>query len=143
MCRRPPAVDSVVEAELIQAFAGLRAKLKNAKEGGSTLLDSTMVMLTSNPYNRNTHWTYNLPAILAGGGFRYGQYLAFNRPYLEEVNQEFAPPTDAKKVNPEKKIPLMGRDQQPLCNLYTSMLQKGGVEIEGFSSTTGSLQGLV
>jgi hypothetical protein len=37
----------------------------------------------------------------------------------------------------------MGQDQQPLCNLYTSMLQRGGVEIERFSSATGSLNGLV
>jgi len=132
-----------VEAELIQAFAGLLAKLKQAKEGGSTLLDSTMVMMTSNLRDGNTHWTYNLPAILAGGGFRHGQHLAFNRHYLEEVKQELAPPADAKKVNPEKKIPLMGRDQQPLCNLYTSMLQKGGVEIERFSTATGPLEGLV
>ena len=131
-----------VEAELIQAFAGLLGKLKNAKEGGSTLLDSTMVMMTSNLRDGNTHWTYNLPAILAGGGFRHGQHLAFNRPYLEEVKQELAPPADGKQVNPEKRIPLMGRDQQPLCNLYTSMLQKGGVEIERFGTATGPLEGL-
>lgn len=132
-----------VEAELIQAFAGLLGKLKHAKEGGSSLLDSTMVMMTSNLRDGNTHWTYNLPVLLAGGGFRHGQHLAFNRPYLEEVKQELAPPADGKKVNPEKKIPLMGRDQQPLCNLYTSMLQKGGVEIERFGTATGPLEGLV
>lgn len=132
-----------VEVELIQAFAGLLTKLKSAQEGGATLLDSTMVMMTSNLRDGNTHWTYNLPAILAGGGFQHGQHLAFNHPYLEEVKLELAPPTDGKKVNPEKKIPLMGRDQQPLCNLYTSMLQKGGVEIERFSTATGLLEGLI
>ena len=131
-----------VEVELIQAFGGLLDKLKNAKEGGSTLLDSTMVMMTSNLRDGNTHWTYNLPVILAGGGFRHGQHLAFNRPYLDEVNQELtaAPGT---KVSTEKKIPLMGQDQQPLCNLYTSMLQRGGVEIDRFSTATGTLEGLV
>lgn len=131
-----------VEVELIQAFGGLLAKLKNAKEGGSTLLDSTMVMMTSNLRDGNTHWTYNLPTILAGGGFKHGQHLAFNRPYLDEVNQELtaAPET---KVNTEKKIPLMGQDQQPLCNLYTSMLQKGGVQLNRFSTATGPLDGLV
>jgi len=132
-----------VEAELIQAFAGLLGKLKQAKEGGSTLLDSTMVTMTSNLRDGNTHWTYNLPVLLAGGGFRHGQHLAFNRPYLEEVKEDLAPPADGKKVSPEKKIPLMGRDQQPLCNLYTSMLQKGGVEVERFSTATGPLEGLV
>ncbi len=37
----------------------------------------------------------------------------------------------------------MGQDQQPLCNLYTSMLQKSGVEIERFSTAAGPLAGLV
>ncbi len=131
-----------VEVELIQAFGGLLAKLKSAKEGGSTLLDSTMVVMTSNLRDGNTHWTYNLPTILAGGGFKHGQHLAFNRPYLDEVNQELTATPDSK-FNPEKRIPLMGQDQQPLCNLYTSMLRNGGVEIERFSTATGSLQGLV
>ena len=36
----------------------------------------------------------------------------------------------------------MGQDQQPLCNLYTSMLQKGGVQIDRFSTATGLLEGL-
>ena len=131
-----------VEVELMQAFGGLLDKLKKAKEGGSTLLDSTMVMMTSNLRDGNTHWTYNLPVILAGGGFKHGQHLAFNRPYLDEVNQELtaAPGT---KVSTEKKIPLMGQDQQPLCNLYTSMLRQGGVEIDRFSTATGTLDGLV
>lgn len=130
-----------VELELVQAFGGLLEKLKNSKEGGTSLLDSTMVLMTSNLRDGNTHWTYNLPAILAGGGFRHGQHLAFNRPFLDEVKQELnAAP--GSKFNPEKRIPLMGQDQQPLCNLYTSMLKKGGVEIDRFSSATGSLEGL-
>ena len=130
-----------VEVELMQVFGGLLDKLKKAKEGGSTLLDSTMVMMTSNLRDGNTHWTYNLPVILAGGGFKHGQHLAFNRPYLDEVNQELtaAPGTS---VSTEKKIPLMGQDQQPLCNLYTSMLRQGGIEIDRFSTATGTLEGL-
>ena len=131
-----------VEAELMQAFGGLLDKLKSAKEGGSTLLDSTMVMMTSNLRDGNTHWTYNLPTILAGGGFQHGQHLAFNRPYLDEVNQELSA-EPGTKLSTEKKIPLMGQDQQPLCNLYTSMLRNGGVEIDRFSTATGPLAGLV
>jgi Protein of unknown function (DUF1552) len=130
-----------VEGELIQAFGGLLAKLKSAKEGGSTLLDSTMVLMTSNLRDGNTHWTYNLPTILAGGGFQHGQHLNFNKPYLDEVSQELNA-TPESKFNPEKKIPLMGEDQQPLCNLFTSMLRKGGVEVERFGSATGPLDGL-
>ncbi|MFM8578008.1 MAG: DUF1552 domain-containing protein [Planctomycetaceae bacterium] len=130
-----------VEVELIQAFGGLLDKLKGSKEGESSLLDSTMVMMTSNLRDGNTHWTYNLPVILAGGGFRHGQHLAFNRPYLDEVNRELTA-ANGEKVNPVKQIPLMGQNQQPLCNLYTSMLQKAGVAIDRFGSATGPLDGL-
>ena len=58
------------------------------------------------------------------------------------MNQELnAAP--GSKFNPEKRIPLMGQDQQPLCNLYTSMLRQGGLAIARFSTATGSLEELV
>jgi hypothetical protein len=131
-----------VEVDLIQAFGSLLKKLKDSKEANGSLLDSTMVMMTSNLRDGNTHWTYNLPVLLAGGGFRHGRHLAFNAPYVEEVKQELEA-GEGKKSNPEKKIPLMGQFQQPLCNLYTSMLQKSGIEIDRFGSATGPLEGLV
>jgi hypothetical protein len=130
-----------VELELIQAYGGLLRKLKDSREGSGTLLEGTMVMMMSNLRDGNTHWTYNLPAILAGGGFKHGQHLAFNQPYLGEIASELNPakvPTN----NVQKKIPIMGKDQQPVCNLYTSMLQRGGVETERFSTATGPLEGL-
>ena len=36
---------------------------------------------------------------------------------------------------------MIGQDQQPLCYLYTSMLRKGDVEIERFSTATVPWQG--
>ncbi len=129
-----------VEVDLIQAFGSLLSKLKSAKEGTRNILDSTMVMMTSNLRDGNTHWTYNLPVILAGGGFRHGQHLAFNAPYLDEVRAELE--AGESKKNADKKIPLMGQFQQPLSNLYTSMLQKSGLELDRFSSATGPLDGL-
>ena len=130
-----------VELELIKTYGELLRKLKESREGTGTLLDGTMVMMTSNLRDGNTHWTYNLPAILAGGGFKHGQHLAFNQPYLDEVANELNP-TEGETVSGQKKIPSMGKDQQPLCNLYTSMLQRGGVETERFSTATGRLKGL-
>ena len=107
-----------VEVELIQAFGGLLDKLKTAKEGGTSLLDSTMMLMTSNLRDGNTHWTYNLPTILAGGGFRHGQHLAFNKPYLEQVNQELNP-APAAKSSPEKRFPSWVRisSSYPICIL--------------------------
>lgn len=130
-----------VELDLILAYGGLLKKLKESRDGTGTLLDGTMVMMMSNLRDGNTHWTYNLPVILAGGGFKHGQHLAFNPSYMEEVASELNSP-EGSNASPEKRIPVMGKDQQPLCNLYTSMLQRGGVETDRFSSATGSLNGL-
>lgn len=62
----------------------------------------------------NIHNNSNLPIILAGGGFRHGQHLAFN-----------------------------SQNNTPLCNVFVSMLQKMGIKTDGFASSTGKLTGLV
>ena len=126
-----------VEVELLQAYAGLLGKLKAAKEGaGGPLLDHTMVVMTSNLRDGNTHWTANLPVLFAGGGFKHGQHLAFNRPYLEVIANP-----EAEK-NAPKPSSAMGRDQAPLCNLYLSMLQRAGIQTDRFGSSSGTLSGL-
>ncbi|MCH9656807.1 MAG: DUF1552 domain-containing protein [Planctomycetes bacterium] len=87
--------------------------LASVQDESSRLLDSTMVLYGSNMGDANTHDNTNLPILLAGGGFKHGQHLAFDR----EKNK-------------------------PLCNLYVNMLQKLGVESDRFGSSTGTLTGL-
>jgi hypothetical protein len=87
--------------------------LKDTKEEGDSLLDRTMVFFSSNLGNASTHAIRNLPVLLAGGGFKHGQYLAFD---------PAKPP--------------------PLCNLYVTMLQRLGIKAEKFGSSTGTLTGL-
>jgi BMFP domain-containing protein YqiC len=87
--------------------------LKNVREEGETLLDRTMVLYGSNLGNANTHVTTNLPTLFAGGGFRHGQHLAFDR----ERNY-------------------------PLPNLFVSMLQRMGIESDRFATATGTMRGL-
>jgi len=72
-----------------------------------------MVSFGSNLGNASDHGTRNLPVLLAAGGFKHGQHLAFD---------PSTPP--------------------PLCNLYVSMLQRLGVETDTFDSSTGTLTGL-
>ena len=95
------------------ALAAFLKVLAESKEQGDTLLDRTMVLYGTCMGSANSHSNYNLPVLLAGGGFKHGQHLAF----------------DPKK-NP------------PLCNLYVSMLQRLGLEVDKFSSSTGTLTGL-
>ncbi|MCI0463931.1 MAG: DUF1552 domain-containing protein [Gemmataceae bacterium] len=102
-----------VELEKLRTFRAFLAKLKETREQDATLLDRTMVFFSSNLGNASSHSTRNLPVLLAGGGFRHGQHLAFN-------------PT-----NPP-----------PLSNLYVSMLQRLGIDADRFGSSTGTLTGL-
>jgi hypothetical protein len=103
----------IVEIETMRTFRDLLAKLKGTKEEGATLLDRTTVFLGSNLGDGSSHSVKNLPVLLAGGGFKHGQHLAFD---------PAGPP--------------------PLCNLYVSMLQRLGLPIDRFSTGTGTLTGL-
>ena len=103
----------IVEVETMKTVRDLLAKLKQSKEDSSTLLDQTTLFLGSNLGDGSSHSTQNLPVLLAGGGFRHGQHLAFD-PH-----------------NPP-----------PLCNLYVSMLQRLGIGTDKFSTSNGTLTGL-
>jgi hypothetical protein len=103
----------IVEIETMKTIRDLLTKLKQTTEDGGTLLDSTMVYLGSNLGDGSSHSVKNLPVLLAGGGFRHGQHLAFD---------PNSPP--------------------PLCNLYVSMLQRLGLETDHFGTSTGTLTGL-
>lgn len=92
---------------------GLLTRLAGINTESGTLLDSTMVLYGSNMGDANLHTNTNLPLLLAGGGFRHGQHLAFNRDR-----------------------------NAPLSNLFVSVLQRMGVETDAFSSSTGTLTGL-
>jgi hypothetical protein len=79
------------------------------------LLDRTQVLFGSGMGNANSHTNSDLPVILAGGGFKHGEH----------------------KVYPRDQ-----RTRVPLCNLYLSMLQRFGVEVDRFSTATRTLTGL-
>jgi len=103
----------IVELETLKTLRDLLAKLKTTKEEGDSLLDRTTVFLGSNIGDASSHSVKNLPVLLAGGGFRHGRHLAFD------------------PSNPP-----------PLCNLYVSMLQRLGMQIDKFGTSTGTLTGL-
>ncbi|MEI6232237.1 MAG: DUF1552 domain-containing protein [Planctomycetota bacterium] len=92
---------------------GLFTDLKTAREEGQPLLDRTMILYGSNLGNANTHVTTNLPTIFAGGGFKHGQHLMFDKDH-----------------------------NYPLPNLFVSMLQRMGIEADKFGSSTGTMRGL-
>ena len=89
-------------------------QLAEITEGEDRLLDRTMILFGSNMGNANTHTNTNLPILLAGGGLRHGQHLA----YRHDKNR-------------------------PLSNLYVTMLQHLGVETDTFGSSDGTLNELL
>jgi BMFP domain-containing protein YqiC len=103
----------VIDEWHVKLLAELFKGLKSVKEGGETLLDRTIILYGSNLGDANAHSTTNLPILLAGGGFRHGQHLAFDR----------------------------GRNY-PLPNLFVSMLQRLGIEETSFGPSTGTMRGL-
>ena len=87
--------------------------LNDTREQGQTLLDRTMVLYGTCMGSANSHSNTNLPVLLAGGGFRHGQHLAFDQ-----------------------------QNNYPLTNLFVSMLQRLGIETNEFSSGRATLRGL-
>jgi len=102
-----------IDIEHMKLLHTLFTDLKTRREGGETLLDRTMVLYGSNLGNANTHVTTNLPVLFAGGGFKHGQHLVFDR----ERNY-------------------------PLPNLFVNILQRFGIEADRFATSTGTMRGL-
>ncbi len=107
-------IDQLLQLEeyQMQQFARFLAKLKSIPDGEGTLLDHTMVLFGSGMANANAHTNSNLPVILAGGGFKHGEY---------------------------KALPSSGLNRRPLCNLYLTLLQRFGLEVDQFGTSTGTL----
>ena len=106
---------TIIESFHVEQFSRFLDKLKEIKEtNGKSLLDNTMALLGSGMSNANSHSNRDLPILLAGGGFKHGQHLHFAR---------------------------NGRQSTPLCNLYLSMLQNFGLDLDQYNTSSGTLTG--
>ena len=102
-----------IEIGQMELFGNLLRDLQEVEEVNGSLLDNTMVLYGCHMGDANIHNNANLPILLAGGGFDHGLHLAFNSTH-----------------------------NQPLCNVFVSMLQKMGLEADRFGSSKGTLAGL-
>lgn len=87
--------------------------LAGGQEGNATLLDRTQVLYGTCMGSANSHSNVNLPVLLAGGGFKHGQHLAFD-----------------------------AQNNHNLATLYVSMLQRLGIEANTFASAKTTMRGL-
>jgi hypothetical protein len=99
-----------LETYQIKHFGKFLTRLSGIKDGDQSLLDSTSVVFGSGIGNGHSHTNSDLPIILAGGGYRHGEF---------------------KKVN-------TGAHKVPLCNLFLDIAQGLGIEKEAFGTSTGT-----
>ena len=95
----------------VQQFAYLLQQMKNfTEEDGTTLLDNSMVFFSSEIEDGNSHRHENLPVLLAGGA--------------------------SGQLDTGRHI---RRQDEPIANLFTAMLDLAGAPVSGFGDSTSSM----
>lgn len=114
--QKPDAIDALKKLDTYQCeqFVRFVSRLAEHKEEQGSLLDRTSVLFGSGMGNANSHTNTDLPIVVAGGKQPKHHFLRFQ-------------PTH--------------QHRPPLTNLYVSLLQQFGLEIDQFSTSTGTLRG--
>src|SRR6185369_3114718 len=102
----------------MQQFTYLVQRLKAIDEGGTSLLDNSMLLLASSLFDGDAHSAEQLPIVLAGktgGAMKTGRVID----YLDK-----------------------GNDNRRACSLYLSMMDKMGVQMERFGDSDKRLENL-
>jgi hypothetical protein len=109
--RDPVKLEKLMKINLYHAelFAEFIARLDSTPDGDGTLLDHSMIVYGAGMADSNSHYSGNLPILLAGG----------------------AASTGGRHVQHEADTPL--------ANLHLSLLDKMGVPIDTLGDSTGRL----
>ena len=108
----PEAIAHLItlEKHQIEQFSKFVGRLASLNDGERTLLDSTTVLFGSGMGDANSHKNSDLPVLLAGGGYKHGEF---------------------------RQVTAAGLNKVPLCNLFVDIAQRMGVDISSFGSSTG------
>ena len=100
-----------IESFQVEQLSRCLRKLDSIQEpnGKGSMLDNTIVLFGSGMGYGGTHSCRNLPILVAGGGFQHLGHV------------------DAAK----------GGKNLPLCNLFVTLLQRFGLEVDSFNTSTG------
>ncbi|MFG0287160.1 MAG: DUF1552 domain-containing protein [Rhodopirellula sp. JB044] len=104
-----------IDHYLVEQFAYFVEKLESVSDAHGTLLDQSIVLYGSGLGDGNRHTHHDLPIVLAGGG---GGRLETGRV-------------------------MRYQSEQPMANLYLSMLDCMGTPAESMGDSTGLLDGLL
>ena len=99
-----------LETYQIEQYGKFLGRLESIQDGEGTLLDATSVLFGSGIGNGNSHTNSDLPIIVAGGGYKHGDF---------------------------KKVETKGINKVRLCNLFVDLAQRMGVETDSFGNSTG------
>lgn len=99
-----------------EQFAYLVERMKNIDEGGSSLLDNSIIMFCSNFFDGDKHQADHMPILLAGRG--------------------------GGSLQPGQLLDYMDEDQsnRRACSLYLSIMDRMGVERPGFGDSNRRLK---
>jgi hypothetical protein len=98
----------------MEQMAYFLGKVKRLDEGGTSLLDNSMILFGASLKDGNRHDPENLPLILAGRG--------------------------KGTLRPGRR--LRAATKTPMCNLHLALLHRMGVMEKSFGDSTGPLNGL-
>jgi hypothetical protein len=113
---KPELLEKVTQINTyhVQQFAGWIEKLKAAREGDSNVLENSMIVYGAGLSDGNKHTHEDLPTLIAGGG---GGYIRGGRR-------------------------ITARRETPMSNLFLTMMDRMGVQVDHFGDATGRLAGL-
>jgi hypothetical protein len=99
----------------MEQFAYIVQKMKAVDEGGSSLLDNSILMFASNLYDGDAHSAEQMPVLLAGGGIPGGRAL---------------------------DVLEAGNENRRACSLYLTVMDRMGVKLDRFGDTDLRLKGV-
>jgi hypothetical protein len=114
MSHSNPAAHAEAVRWFASKYASLIAKLKAEPDIDGTLLDNSLVLMTSEIGRGNDHYAGDLPVFLAGRG--------------------------GGAINTGRRVEYY--DETPIAKLYIALLQTLGLTIDEFKGVTGALSGL-
>ena len=101
----------LIETEIIKRFDNLLTELQQPDLAGGSILDQTAVLFGSNLGNAASHSAKKLPILVAGGGFAHGKHIA---------NKQ--------------------EQDAPLSDLFITLLQSMGLEVDAFGQGSKALR---
>src|SRR5262245_27548072 len=102
-----------------QQFAYLLKRMKAIDEGGTSLLDNSLLLFCSNLFDGDKHQADEMPMLLAGHGGGSLQTGGRNLDYLDK-----------------------GDDHRRACSLYLSLMDRMGVSLPQFGDAKQQLEGV-